>query len=217
MHERYEDTDGTIFPQHTLRWLYHWKRPADLHGFRGTGTNATVLELDDIIVGRKDVSDGPRRVFKGALYSGHANFDWLLAQIQLVQQVQNQIPQGQYLFELIHPQKDSLPALSTTGKYVVKLWILDAWRRVTVDDRVPVDLFGRPLCVASRPLQLWPILLCKAVLKVMSAFRILERIAPHEVSQPLQSLDCHIMQSRRLSLLFNIVTMISAAPAYSVD
>ena len=33
-------------------------------------------------------------------------------------------------------------ALSPSGRYRVKLWILDGWRSVTVDDRIPVDLFG---------------------------------------------------------------------------
>ena len=31
---------------------------------------------------------------------------------------------------------------SPSGRYRVKLWILDGWRAVTVDDRIPVDLFG---------------------------------------------------------------------------
>jgi hypothetical protein len=120
-------------------------------------------------------------VFKGALYHGHGNFEWLLGQFLLVQQVQSHIPKGQYLFELIHPQKDGRPVASPNGKYCVQLWILDTWRAVTVDDRMPLDLFGRPLCVASRPLQLWPMLLCKALLKVMSAYQILEHTAPHQV------------------------------------
>jgi hypothetical protein len=42
----------------------------------------------------------------------------------------------------------------------------DQWRSVTIDDRIPVDLFGRPLLVGVRPLQLWPLLLSKALLKV---------------------------------------------------
>lgn len=42
----------------------------------------------------------------------------------------------------------------------------DTWRTVTVDDRIPVDLFGRSLLVNTRPLQLWPLLLSKAILKV---------------------------------------------------
>jgi hypothetical protein len=50
-----------------------------------------------------------------------------------------------------------------------------------IDDRIPVDLFGRPLLVGSRPLQLWPLLLSKAVLKVMAAMRVTHLELPHQV------------------------------------
>ena len=53
---------------------------------------------------------------------------------------------------------------------------------MTVDDRVPVDLFGRALLVGVRPLQLWSLLLSKAVLKVMAAQRILPLGLPHQVA-----------------------------------
>ena len=106
-----------------------------------------------------------------------------------------QVPKGGYLFELIHPQTSGLPIISPNGKYHVKLWVMDKWRRVVVDDRVPVDLFGRPLCIASRPLQLWPILLSKAIFKVAAAYHILGRRLPDQVpafhwltSWPLENL-----------------------------
>lgn len=43
---------------------------------------------------------------------------------------------------------------------------------------------GRPLLVGTRPLQLWPLLLCKAILKVMAVYRLLDCGLPHQV--PLQ-------------------------------
>lgn len=42
-----------------------------------------------------------------------------------------------------HAHMHSSP--SPSGRYRVKLWILDGWRAVTVDDRIPVDLFGEGL------------------------------------------------------------------------
>ena len=57
------------------------------------------------------------------------------------------------------------------------------WRSVTVDDRVPVDLFGQFLVVGVRPLQLWPMILSKAILKVMAAQRILDLGLPHQVGK----------------------------------
>lgn len=189
----FEDIDGLVFPEHTTRWLYQWRRPSEMDG--PSSHPAPALELENINVNGKAMPGGSSgRVFKGALYYGHANFEWLLGQFLFVQQVQSHIPKGQYLFELIHPQKDGRPVASPTGKYCVKLWILDTWRAVTVDDRMPLDLFGRPLCVASRPLQLWPMLLCKALLKVMSAYQILEHVAPHQVCPDLLESLQHLKQ-----------------------
>ena len=53
---------------------------------------------------------------------------------------------------------------------------------MVVDDRIPVDLFGRPLLVNIRPLQLWPLLLSKAILKVMASQRILHMDLPHQLA-----------------------------------
>jgi hypothetical protein len=50
---------------------------------------------------------------------------------------------GDYLWELVHPQeREALPCRSPSGRYAVRLFLVDAWRAVVVDDSVPVDLFG---------------------------------------------------------------------------
>lgn len=54
-----------------------------------------------------------------------------------------------------------------------------------------MDLFGRALLVGSRPLQLWPLLLCKAVLKVMAAYRTLDMTLPHQVRAAGDMLQKH--------------------------
>ena len=167
-----------MFPEAVARWLDTWQRPAQA----AAPATPAVVSLESVMVDGKPKPGGNSgRIFEGALYFGHPHFEWLLGQILLVQQVQAQLPKGQYLFELIHPQQNGLPIVSESGKYAVKLFIFDSWRTVLTDDRVPLDLFGRPLVVASRPFQLWPILLSKALLKVMAAYQILELQTPHEV------------------------------------
>jgi hypothetical protein len=174
----YEDLDGLVFPESGTHWLDTWQRAATV----SCPDKPSVVILDTLIVdGKPKLGGNSGRVFQGALYFGHAQFEWLMGQFLLVQQVQSQLPKGQYLFELIQPQSNGLPVISASGKYAVKLHIYDGWRTVIVDDRVPLDLFGRPLVVATRPFQLWPILLSKALLKVMAAYHILERQAPHHV------------------------------------
>ncbi|KAG6447106.1 hypothetical protein O3G_MSEX004755 [Manduca sexta] len=80
------------------------------------------------------------------------------------------------------------PGLSKTGCYLVRLFYLGAWRCVWVSDQVPVDATGSPLLpfsplsthtttakpgmkpvpttVTANEVYLWPLLLCKALLKL---------------------------------------------------
>lgn len=194
----YEDLDGLVFPEAGTHWLDTWQRPATV----SSPGKPSVVILDTLIVdGKPKLGGNSGRVFQGALYFGQAQFEWLMGQFLLVQQVQSQLPKGQYLFELIHPQSNGLPVISCSGKYAVKLHVYDSWRTVIVDDRVPLDLFGRPLVVASRPFQLWPILLSKALLKVMAAYHILERQAPHHVrSRDLGRPRLACLQTRAICL-----------------
>ncbi|KAI9208034.1 uncharacterized protein BJ171DRAFT_636543, partial [Polychytrium aggregatum] len=71
-------------------------------------------------------------------------------------------------WEQIFPKgKDGLPVYNASGKYIVKLFWLGSWRKITVDDRIPLDSDGRPLLMSSPAVnELWPLLLSKAVVKV---------------------------------------------------
>ena len=128
------------------------------------------------------------RDHEGQLYAGHQSFEWLKSVFESIFSAQKSVQPGNYLWELIHPKADPKvdptggPVLSPTGKYRVRLFVMGEWRAVTVDDRVPVDLFGQFLFVGIRPLQLWPLILTKAVLKVMAAQRILDLGLPHQVA-----------------------------------
>jgi hypothetical protein len=61
---------------------------------------------------------------------------------------------GDYLWELIasgQRDRDGAPARSPSGRYRVKFWLVDGWRSVAVDDRIPVDLFGGLPAIAAAP------------------------------------------------------------------
>ncbi|KAJ4324924.1 cysteine protease [Neodidymelliopsis sp. IMI 364377] len=64
------------------------------------------------------------------------------------------------------------PVPSTNGKYIVRLNFNGCWRKVVIDDRLPVSSTHRLLHVIDRrnPALLWPALLEKAYLKVRGGY-----------------------------------------------
>lgn len=88
-----------------------------------------------------------------------AKIDWLTKQI---------------LSDKIYPfdKKLGRPVLSPNGKYVVRLNFNGCWRRVVIDDRLPLSKTHRLLHVIDRnePALLWPALLEKAYLKVRGGY-----------------------------------------------
>ncbi|CAN0271775.1 unnamed protein product, partial [Ectocarpus sp. 13 AM-2016] len=67
------------------------------------------------------------------------------------------------LWEAIYPKTaNEVPCYNPCGRYLVKLFAAGRWRRVEVDDCIPLDATGRPVIAASEdPLELWPLLLSK--------------------------------------------------------
>jgi Calpain family cysteine protease len=71
-------------------------------------------------------------------------------------------------WDLIYPKsKDGISLFNTSGKYTIKLFWLGSYRKVTIDDRVPLDNQNRPLLITSPcNTELWPILVSKALVKL---------------------------------------------------
>ncbi|KAF2752080.1 cysteine proteinase [Sporormia fimetaria CBS 119925] len=67
---------------------------------------------------------------------------------------------------------ETQPMLSTNGKYVLRLNFNGCWRKVVIDDRLPVSKTHRLLHVIDRnnPSLLWPALIEKAYLKVRGGY-----------------------------------------------
>ncbi|KAF2266143.1 cysteine proteinase [Lojkania enalia] len=80
----------------------------------------------------------------------------------------------QMLPNMISPYDVNLqePVLSPNGKYIVRLNFNGCWRKVVIDDRLPVSKTHRLLHVIDRknPALLWPALLEKAYLKVRGGY-----------------------------------------------
>ncbi|KAF2096321.1 cysteine proteinase [Rhizodiscina lignyota] len=78
------------------------------------------------------------------------------------------------LANVLYPYDDTndRPEISPNGKYVVRLNFNGCYRKVTIDDRLPVSKTARILYVVDRknPSLLWPALLEKAYLKVRGGY-----------------------------------------------
>jgi calpain-7 len=64
------------------------------------------------------------------------------------------------------------PKMSSSGKYTLKLNFNGTYRKVEIDDRLPVSTSSRVLHVVDRhnPSLLWPALVEKAYLKVRGSY-----------------------------------------------
>lgn len=75
-----------------------------------------------------------------------------------------------FLWQAIYPQDAAgSPVYNPSGKYAVKLFVLGKWRRVDIDDRLPVDDADNAIVYVTSSMrsEIWPALLTKALLKVL--------------------------------------------------
>lgn len=91
--------------------------------------------------------------------------------LMMLSQCQHAVPAGQYAWELIYPQAPNTanPMYNPYGKYAVKLFVGGAFRRVVVDDKLPVDVNGNSLISVTEQKEIWPAILAKAILKVLGS------------------------------------------------
>lgn len=74
------------------------------------------------------------------------------------------------IWNLIYPQMSTgKPVYNSSGKYAVKLFLGGKWRKVVVTDTVPIGQDGPAITSSLQPLELWPLILSKAVYSVFTA------------------------------------------------
>ncbi len=91
--------------------------------------------------------------------------------VTLISSLPELIPPEAFLWESIYPKgPDGRPAVSPSGKYLVRVFYEGKWRRIFVDDRMPVDDEGNVLLVKTEcPNEIWPYILAKAILKLFNS------------------------------------------------
>jgi Calpain family cysteine protease len=74
------------------------------------------------------------------------------------------------LWNSIYPQTTSgKPVYNSSGKYAIKLFLGGKWRKVVVTDTIPMGTDAPAIASSLQPLELWPLLLSKAVYSVYTA------------------------------------------------
>ncbi|KAJ2356716.1 cysteine protease [Coemansia sp. RSA 2618] len=77
----------------------------------------------------------------------------------------------QLITQHMYPRgRAGMPALNPAGKYMVKLFVNGLWRRVVIDDLLPVAENGKLLCTYSITGDIGQCLMEKAFLKVMGGY-----------------------------------------------
>lgn len=162
------DFDGATLPAALADAITDWKRA------KAIPAAGDVAPPPCYIVEPTVDPDNPRLLANGLVApsivvdAARPLLDWLASCMLLVSEHARAVCDGGYLWQLIYPQTDAgVPQLSEKGRYVVRLFDHGHWRAIVIDDRLPVDADGRLLLPHTRaPCELWPMLLCKALLKL---------------------------------------------------
>ncbi|XP_034157735.2 androglobin [Pangasianodon hypophthalmus] len=166
----FEDPEGKVKIPAALN-VHTWKRPLE----HIVDKAPVVVENDSTF----DLTSANEHLLSSELMR------WFISEIYIVWQVCNRQAgednplsedatsspwrPWEHIYSLCKAAKDHVPLYNVYGKYVVRLYWMGCWRKITIDDLLPFDEKNNLLLPATtNQSELWPMLLAKAVLKLAS-------------------------------------------------
>ncbi|KAF0699621.1 Aste57867_9804 [Aphanomyces stellatus] len=144
--------------------------------FPTPGTTPSPVLFADIFGSAPVIEIEPNSVTKPTIPEGDYVDPPLASCCRVVSRLVDRLVANQpYYWEAIYPQTTvaatnrRIPIVSPGGKYLVKLFVMGKWRKIAVDDRLPLDDQGKVVVLSSsQPAEIWPSLLAKAIYKVFA-------------------------------------------------